>query len=500
LHAGMATDGGGDDGFRLDVGEHIIERGHRYEVMEVLGSGGSGYVYKVRDLDMGREALSAIKVLIPPARRSGAEYERQARAWRNEVKRATDIKHDNIVKVIDCGIDEERGWPMHFLKMELLEGMTLKKRLSDGRLGLRETLVILLPCLDAVEKLHDCGLIHRDLKPANIFLHRPAHGGEAEIPKILDFGLCHTNDPEMSSTLAGSIAGTPPYMCRRQLQGGRPSAQFDIHALGVILYESLAGQRPFSGATADELLASIAEGAVPLLQRCPELDPRVGELVQRALCDDSEAWFKHVRELATGLEQLVAARRSAARSPLDVTLAVGSREHVRNPCRASTPEQLTPGLASAGVPSPPRRRRAYLAIAAGVGAGVVLGAGIAAPLLGERKEAQHTAAKAALARPAEQGSRRTTPSEAAPGRSELEPRAADPLPAPDRGKPARASSNKSATQIEKNKREKEGEQSPVGLPPDVRLPAGHAVPTLRRVSSSSSKSRGTRDEDPRGPR
>ena len=156
--------------------------------MEVLGRGGNGYVYKVRDLDMGREALSAIKVLIPPARRSRAEYERMARAWRNEVRRATDIQHDNIVKVVDCGIDEERGWPMHFLKMELLEGVTLDRWARLCERSWAEILRVLVAVARGLAAVHDAGLVHRDVKPSDVFV---GHDGRVS---LMDFGLATTED------------------------------------------------------------------------------------------------------------------------------------------------------------------------------------------------------------------------------------------------------------------------------------------------------------------
>ena len=253
----------------------------RYEIIEPLGAGGMGEVYRARDIRLDREA--AIKVL-PESLAS--DPQRLARLER-EAKLLASLSHANIAVVY--GLEDVGG--VRFIAMECVDGETLADRLRlAGALEPPTAIEVRLRIAEALEAAHDRGVIHRDLKPANVML--TDHGGV----KVLDFGLARAVEPAVEAnastsptqadlTQAGVIMGTPAYMSPEQARGEPVDRRVDNWAFGCLLYEMLTGRPPFRAGTSSETIAHILErevdwsilpGATPgavrsLLHRCLRL-------------------------------------------------------------------------------------------------------------------------------------------------------------------------------------------------------------------------------------
>jgi serine/threonine protein kinase len=268
-----------------------------YEIVELLGEGGMGEVYRARDPRLGRDV--AIKTILE--RRAGDPDARARFARENRAVAA--LTHPNIVAIHDVGEDGETV----FAVMELLEGETLRDRLERGALPLPEAMRTVAAVADGLAAAHARGIVHRDLKPANVFL---AADGRV---KILDFGLAKDTLPSRGSdsslatlsreTTPGTLIGTVDYMSPEQVKGLAADARSDLFALGSLLHETVAGRRPFERPTAGETLAAILrEDAPPLPSTVP---PGVVRAVSQCLEKDP-------------------ARRSLSASSLAVELRAGA--------------------------------------------------------------------------------------------------------------------------------------------------------------------------------
>jgi len=266
-----------------------LERGTRlgsYEILDLVGKGGMGEVYRARDTKLGR--LVALKVL-PAAVSSNAG--RIAR-FRTEARALAALNHPGIAGI--HGLEEERGTP--FLVLELVEGETLAMRLGRGPIPVQEAIAIAAEIAEALAEAHARGLVHRDLKPDNVKLTP-----EGRV-KLLDFGLAKAfsgeqdGTPEDSrtatvatpQTVEGAILGTVAYMSPQQARGEAVDHRADIWAFGVVLFEMLTGRRLFAGATPSDVIASVMKdspdwsrlpattpaGVRRLLRRCLEREPR----------------------------------------------------------------------------------------------------------------------------------------------------------------------------------------------------------------------------------
>ncbi len=231
--------------------------GH-YEILELIGRGGMGEVFRARDVKLGRDvAMKILPTEFSDDRERLARFEREARLLAS-------LQHQNIAAIY--GLEEVDGRPI--LVMELAEGEDLSDRLAHGRLPDDEIEQITRQLAKGLEYAHDVGIVHRDLKPANIKVSR---NGKV---KILDFGLAralagdsvqaseqsdsnHSPTVTQALTSAGTILGTAAYMSPEQARGREVDRRTDIWAFGVILYEMLAGKRLFDGETTTDILAAI---------------------------------------------------------------------------------------------------------------------------------------------------------------------------------------------------------------------------------------------------
>lgn len=271
-----------------------------YELIAPIGAGAMGEVYRARDPRLGRDV--AIKVVATGA---GVSSDR-LRRFQQEAQAAAALQHPNIVAVHDVGV--HNGCP--YIVQELLEGSTLRQRLADGPLPLGRAIETAIQIAKGLASAHDRRVVHRDLKPENVFLTRDGS------VKILDFGLAKVGSGTGSDhaadladtadclTLSGTILGTVGYMSPEQVRGESVDHRADIFSLGVILYEMLAGRRPFSGRTpADVMTAVLREEAPPIRPDGPSQVPAaIARLVGCCLEKDPNLRMQSARDLAIALD------------------------------------------------------------------------------------------------------------------------------------------------------------------------------------------------------
>ncbi len=259
--------------------------GQRYELGARLGRGGMGEVREATDLRLGR--VVAIKVL----RSDLAEQEKLRGRFEREARASARINHPSVVAIYDIG--EEAGVP--FIVMERLPGNTLSAEFAAGRLSQTRTCALGVEILSALAAAHQLGVIHRDIKPANILLDPESHA------KVADFGIAKLAE-EDSHTTMGIVFGTASYLAPERLAGHIATPASDLYAVGVLLFEALAGRAPFRGDTPLALVESISRGVdEPLGQLRPDVDPAVIAVIERAMKQDPEQRFASATEMAVAL-------------------------------------------------------------------------------------------------------------------------------------------------------------------------------------------------------
>jgi eukaryotic-like serine/threonine-protein kinase len=270
-----------------------------YEIAAPLGSGGMGEVYRAKDPRLGREV--AIKVL--PA--SYSQDVDRLKRFEQEARAAGVLNHPNITAVYDLGSHE--GSP--YIVTELLEGETLRSRLSSGALPVRKALDCGIQIARGLSAAHEKGIVHRDLKPENLFVTRDGR------IKILDFGLAklktekdgeqQTDLKTVSGTEPGVVLGTMGYMSPEQVRGKPADRRSDLFSFGAILYEMLSGQRAFRGDTAADTITAILSKEPPdLTQTNKDLHPGLERIVRHCLEKNPEERFESARDVAFDLEAL----------------------------------------------------------------------------------------------------------------------------------------------------------------------------------------------------
>src|SRR6266498_1688481 len=269
----------------------------RYEIRSKLGAGGMGEVYRARDMQLGREV--AIKVIAS----AFAIDKDRLRRFEQEACAAGALNHPNVLTVHD--ISTHDGSP--YVVSELLEGETLRQRISGTPLAQRRVIEYALQIANGLAAAHEKGIIHRDLKPDNIFI---TNDGRV---KILDFGLAKLIEPDGNQiqtdvptrgidTNPGVVVGTMGYMSPEQLKGSPVDHRSDIFSFGAILYEMLSGRRAFHGDSPAETMSAILREDPPgLSQTNQSVSPAIERLVNRCLEKNPESRFHSASDLAFAL-------------------------------------------------------------------------------------------------------------------------------------------------------------------------------------------------------
>lgn len=286
-----------------------------YQILSPIGAGGMGEVYLAEDTRLKRKV--ALK-LLPTAFTQDAE---RLRRFEREAQLVSALNHPNILTIHDFGQTDAASGRLHYIVMEFIEGVTLRERLTRGRLPLPEALSIVKQIAAALDRAHKAGIFHRDIKPENVML-RPDG-----LVKVLDFGLAklsakdeggrmkNEKDADFqlppssfrlhpSRTASGMVMGTPRYMSPEQARGQNLDERTDVFSLGVVFYEMLTGEPAFAGASTAEVFAALLDKEPPpLRQFIPEVPGSLQEIINRMLGKEREQRYATIREVLADLAQ-----------------------------------------------------------------------------------------------------------------------------------------------------------------------------------------------------
>lgn len=269
-----------------------------YELLEEIGRGGMGVVYRARQISLGR--IVAVKMILRADLASATDVKR----FRAEAESAARLNHPNIVPVYEVG--EHNGHP--FFSMKLVEGTTLSKRLTEGPLTTKAALQILIPVCNAITEAHRQGVLHRDLKPSNVLLDQEGRA------YVTDFGLAKRVQPSagegseslnaLSLTQSGAIVGTPSYMAPEQAVGqrGELGSRTDVYSLGAILYAMLTGRAPFQAATPlDTVFMVLEQDPLPPRLLNQSVDPDLEMIALKCLQKPADLRYASAADLEADL-------------------------------------------------------------------------------------------------------------------------------------------------------------------------------------------------------